>query len=175
MGVEEELGVAVGSGQLSGHARQDGDGELQALGAVDGQDADGIVVDLGKHGLGDPAVVVGQGQAPVDEAPQRPTSRFVEEAGPIGQEPDPSPGVAGPGLAERHLEDSPVADEAFQHPGGAEVVAEAVDRSQPGQPVGDHGHRRVADGLSGLVVPRAAVVDPPAGQVVVSAAEIGGP
>ena len=37
-----------------GHARHDHDRELEALGAVDGQDAHRVVVGLGQHGLDDP-------------------------------------------------------------------------------------------------------------------------
>ena len=53
------------------------------------------------------------------------------------------------------------------------MLAEAVGLAQPGQPLSDHGHRWVAVGLWGLMVPRAAVVDPPVGQIVVAAAEVG--
>jgi len=66
-------------------------------------------------------------------------------------------------------------DEAFEDPRRSEVVAPAVQSAHPREAGGHHLHRGVAVGLVRLVVPRAAVVDAPTGEVVVATTEVRGP
>ena len=66
-------------------------------------------------------------------------------------------------------------DQALQDPGWSEVVPLVVHVGQPGQTISDHRNRRVSVRLIGLVVPGAAMVDLPTGEVVVAAPEVRGP
>ena len=59
--VHQEIDTPVGPRRSGRHAGQDGDGELQALGSVDGQYPDRSVVDLREDGLCDPTLLVGLG------------------------------------------------------------------------------------------------------------------
>ena len=54
------------------------------------------------------------------------------------------------------------------------MVATPVHLVQPGETRGHDVVGTVTDRLVGLMVPRTAVVDPPAGEVVISATEVGG-
>ena len=140
---------------------------------MDGQDPDGGIVDLGEDGLGDPALLVGLGKTPVNEAAQRAPTGLSEGPGTVGQKADPTPDVAGPGLPEGDLQYPALVDQAFQDSGGSEEVAASVHLAQPGETRGHELDRLVAFRLVGLVVPGTAMVHPPAGEVIVSAAEMG--
>lgn len=51
---EDHFGLGPTSLRERGHPGHDRDRELEALGAVDGHDAEGVVIGLGQHGLGHP-------------------------------------------------------------------------------------------------------------------------
>ena len=77
---------------------------------MDGQDPDGGIVDFGEDGFGDPALLVGLGETPVNETAQRAPAGLCEGPGAVRQEADPAPDVAGPGLPKGHLQYTALVD-----------------------------------------------------------------
>ena len=85
---------------LGGHARQDGDRELEALRAVDGQDPHGVVVGLGQQRLVHPRAVGALQLGPLEERPQAAAAGLLERAGLVDEEPQPAPHLGRPRVAE---------------------------------------------------------------------------
>ncbi len=110
VGRPEHLDAALAV-RRGGHAGQDDDRELQALGGVDRHHADGVRVGLGQHRLGDArglfALVGGPGEVRTQAAVLHlgPRPRLVDD------EADPAPGVAGPRADRGDLEHSAVGDD----------------------------------------------------------------
>ena len=82
------------------HARHDGDGELEALGAVDGHDAHGVVVALGQDGLGHPGPLGRLRLHPAQVLAEVPAGGLAPGPGLVDDEAQPAPHVAGPSLGE---------------------------------------------------------------------------
>ena len=98
-------GPALGHGR---HARDDGDGELESLGAVDGHDSHGIVVALGQDGLGHPRTFGRLQVHPAQVLAQIASGGLAPRPGLVDDETQSPPHVAGPPFGEAELHGPPV-------------------------------------------------------------------
>ena len=86
--------------RTGGDTGDHGDGELEALGAVDRHERDGVVVGLGQQRLVDPAALVALEVGPVEEAPQPGAPGLLEGVDLVDQEAQAPPDLTGPAVGE---------------------------------------------------------------------------
>ncbi len=111
---EQELHAAGATRGLGGHARHDRDGELEPLGAVDGEDAHRVVVGLGQHGLDDPRALAARQRGPGEEVAHAAALGVGERPCLLHHEADPPPQVARAPVGEPDLEHVPLTHDAVE-------------------------------------------------------------
>ncbi len=148
-------------------AADDHQGELEALGAVGGEDAHRVVVGLGERDLTHLGPVVGEHVGPGEPAAQVGAAGLDEGPRLVDHPAEAAPDVAGAGLVEGQGERTEVGHDAVEHRWRRVDLALAVQQRQVGQGVGDG-----AGGIVGLGPARVppAAGELPADQVVVATA-----
>ena len=167
-------GGRIGAGRIIKVA-QDDDGELQALGAVHGHDAHGIVVALRRRQFVDPAGVIPLQLGPQDELVQVPRRRRAgggasgfQDAGLLHQELSPPPHLPGAVFDQIQLLQPMLAHELADETGDRRVVATPVILVETGHSVADRGRLHAVCHVQ--IIPRRAGF-PPVQQVNVGAGE----
>jgi hypothetical protein len=158
--------LAVGG---RGHAAEDDDGELEALGGVDGHHADGVGVGFGEDCFGDSGGLFALVCCPGEVGAEAAVFDLRPGAGLVHDEADAAPGVAGSGAGGGDFEDTAVGDDLAEDLAGGEPAGGVVGLAEPlhGFPdgvdkevVGDGGSE--GEGAAGAL---------PGEEVVVAAAE----
>ncbi len=136
-GREEDLDTAGAGAELGGQAGEDGDGKLQAFGAVDGEDAHRFVVGLGQHGLHHPGAFGRLQSHPSQVVAQGGTAGLLPGAALVDDEAQPPPQVPGSLDHERHFHEPAFPHDPLEHLAGRQPQPLAVELPQPRQALGD--------------------------------------
>ena len=125
--------AASWSGGQAGHDR---DRELEALGGVDGHQADRVVVVFGQDRVGDPALRRLE-RGPVEVAPQPVATGVGPRASLLDDVPQAAPHVAGVAAGEGEVEDAPLVGDGGEQIGGRDEPRPLGDRTDVGDGVGN--------------------------------------
>ena len=169
-GVEGHRRPAGGCAEPGGHARQDHDGELEALGGVNGEDAHAVVVGLGQDRLGHPGVVGALQPGPRHVVAQVGAAGVGPGSGLIDHEPEPPPHVAWPPAGHCGLEGAALPDQPVDQGGRAGPALGPVEFGKVGDPLGHRVVRRRVLGQPAKQREPAPASQTPVSQVVVAAA-----
>ena len=119
------------SPELRARARQHGDGELESLRAMHGEDADRVVVGLRKDRFADPARLAGLEIGPQQEVAE-PTDAGLGESPRLFEHPSQaSPDVARAIGRGGDLEEPELTQNGLDHAADVEVEAPCMDRGEP--------------------------------------------
>ena len=130
----QHLGLATGPACKAG---DHGDRELQSLGTVNGEDADGVVVGLRDHGLEEVGVVLHLLERPDHEAAETGAAAVAPFAGLVDDEAQSTPVVARSTLRGGELDQAQLPDDLLHQLVGREPPPALVPITHGGQCGGD--------------------------------------